>query len=346
MKNKLSTVGIEITNLCNLNCIHCYQGEISKINHMTLKQIEHVIDKVIECKPLYIVLSGGEPFLHPNIDEILKLLGEKYKNDIFFIATNGTVISKKHADLIEKYTNIHIQISLDGANAKTHESQHSKNTFKIVKNTIFSLCKSIGKRLSIQMTISQTNYNDVISVANLAMSLNIQPRFQFVCMVGNAEKNKAVLEMTPLQKAMTYVKLNNFSKEHPNLNLTAPKSLLSCSFANGNTPISLNIDTNGDITTCTCLNKKDYNIGNIFKHEIDDIINSPKINLLKDKVLHRIELLSNGICKDCFVNFRCEQGCIGRAIQLGNENGLDGECEFRKALFILNHGIKAAKNGL
>ena len=346
MENKLSTVGIEITNLCNLKCIHCYQGKISKVNHMTLRQIEYIINKVIGYKPLYLVLSGGEPFLHPNIDEILGILGEKYKNDTFFIATNGTVISKKHIELLKKYTNINIQISLDGASKNTHEAQHSKDTYEIVKNTLFSLHKAIGNRVSIQMTISKVNYNDVVEVANLALSLELHPRFQYVCMVGNAKENKTLLEMTPLQKAMTFVKLNNYSKEHPELNLKAPKSLLSCSFADNYVPLSLNIDTHGDITTCTCLNKKDYGVGNIFENEIEEIINSPTIQLLKRKVLHRIELLSNGICKDCFVNFRCEQGCIGRAIELGNENGLDGECEFRKALFILNHGIKAMKNGL
>lgn len=346
MDKRLSTVGIDITNCCNLNCVHCYKGEIECVKHMPTNEIEYILDKVIDYNPLYLVLSGGEPFLHPQIEDILNLIGKKYPNDIFYIACNGTAISKQHIELLQKYNNIHIQISLDGARKETHEAQHGKGTFEKVMLTLSTLCSLIGNRVSIQMTISKINYLDVVEVANIAKDLNIRPKFQHICMVGNAKKNKQMLEMTPFQKAMTFVNLNNFSKQHPEMNIIAPKSLLSCSFADEETPISLNIDPYGDIITCTCFDKKDYCIGNIFENEIEEIINSPTIQLLKSKVLHRIELLSNGICKDCFVNFRCEQGCIGRAIELGNENGLDGECEFRKALFILNRGLKAIKNGL
>jgi len=63
---------IEITNYCSLNCLHCStkantQGEI----FFSVNQINNYLNQFPDFKKVR--LSGGEPFEHPDLVEILKM---------------------------------------------------------------------------------------------------------------------------------------------------------------------------------------------------------------------------------------------------------------------------------
>ena len=286
MKSALTTVGFEITNHCNLKCIHCYEGNLGCNKHLSIDLIETIIKKVIPYSPKYFVLTGGEPFLHPDFIKIIKLLGEKYASYRFYIASNGTLVSKEIADILSKYDNIFIQISLDGITEQTHNTQHGNSFTAVIHNIDILTNKIPHNRISVQMTISKINYRECIDVAEYAKKLKIDIRFQYVCMVGSALKHQDMLYMSPVQKTATYLKLKQFSKDNPEMNIVAPKTLLSCSFEDLNTPISMNIDINGEVVTCTCFDSS-FSLGNIFTSSIDSILTSPKIKEIHDRVLRR-----------------------------------------------------------
>jgi len=60
---------IEVTDHCNNNCIHCSSDSgRSRVTFLPVRVIDRAIDEV---KPSTIILSGGEPFLHPRIADII-----------------------------------------------------------------------------------------------------------------------------------------------------------------------------------------------------------------------------------------------------------------------------------
>lgn len=79
---------IMLSTICSGGCRHC------PFSNLSLEQLNlevNVIDKIItESLGNLIVLSGGEPFQHPQIKEILELL-PSYQNKYFRIATGGFV---------------------------------------------------------------------------------------------------------------------------------------------------------------------------------------------------------------------------------------------------------------
>ena len=79
---------IEITNNCNLNCSFCSPVKKTK-RFMTISEFEHIL-KEVESKTDYIYLHvKGEPLLHPNLIDFLKL-AEKYNLKVN-LTTNGTL---------------------------------------------------------------------------------------------------------------------------------------------------------------------------------------------------------------------------------------------------------------
>ena len=89
---------IEITNICNLNCKFCPET-IRKKEIMNVEKFEKVIKKIKPYTKLVCLHVKGEPLLHNQLEEILKIL-EKY-NLKANITTNGTLI-KQRLEILKK----------------------------------------------------------------------------------------------------------------------------------------------------------------------------------------------------------------------------------------------------
>ena len=83
---------IEITNICNLKCKFCPETNRKK-EIMSVENFEKIISKIHNYTNLVCLHVKGEPLLHNQLEEILKIL-EKY-NLKANITTNGTLIKQK-----------------------------------------------------------------------------------------------------------------------------------------------------------------------------------------------------------------------------------------------------------
>jgi len=91
MKKIFKRIYIEILNYCNLNCSFCVKT-IKPKNCMSIDSFSHILD---EIKPYtdYIYLHvQGEPLLHPELSDFLKVAKDKGFN--INLTTNGTLIDK------------------------------------------------------------------------------------------------------------------------------------------------------------------------------------------------------------------------------------------------------------
>jgi len=117
---------IELTHLCNSKCMTCDIWDIYERNHKTtadelsLEEIQKLIAESSRVKNVRtVVLSGGEPFLRPDLVRICSLIGTYLPNAAVIILTNATntetVISKTKEILkISKIHSLSIGSSLDG----------------------------------------------------------------------------------------------------------------------------------------------------------------------------------------------------------------------------------------
>ena len=126
-KNKIPLGGsFELSPVCNFSCKMCYvrktEAQIRK-EGKTIKNWKEWLELAKQCREqgvLYLLLTGGEPFLYPNFRELYEQLHDM--GFVLSINTNGTMIDEETIEWLKKKAPSRINITLYGASEETYKS--------------------------------------------------------------------------------------------------------------------------------------------------------------------------------------------------------------------------------
>jgi MoaA/NifB/PqqE/SkfB family radical SAM enzyme len=104
------TMVVNPTMQCNLRCEGCYAYEFSRDARMTPELFRKVMRESRDLGVRFITLTGGEPFAHPNL---LDLVAE-FDDLLFMSYTNGTLIDDRVADRLAHTGNLFPAFSVEG----------------------------------------------------------------------------------------------------------------------------------------------------------------------------------------------------------------------------------------
>ncbi len=147
----INTIGVDLTNGCNLNCTYCFLSASSKKRKLLSKN--KFIDILNFLKnekghPITFYFAGtGEPTFNFNLIKQLPMLCKEngFKNCFFDLTTNGTLFTPEMIDFF-KHNKFEISISMDG-NEEIHNLSrvypNGKGSFNDVFNNIKLLKKII-----------------------------------------------------------------------------------------------------------------------------------------------------------------------------------------------------------
>ncbi|MDD5221114.1 MAG: radical SAM protein [Candidatus Pacebacteria bacterium] len=171
--HELKSIGIEITNACNLHCKHCYMNSIQNKFKDNLTQ-EEWINFFIDLRKNFgnkvlIQITGGEPLIREDIFIILKEL----KNLGFKIslATNGVLLDDQKLDLLSPLLTS-LSISLDGF-SNSHNYLRDGNTYDKVLENIKKLTRHNIEYLSIKTVIYKKNIEELAPFYQFLKTLKI-----------------------------------------------------------------------------------------------------------------------------------------------------------------------------
>ncbi len=175
----------QITDRCNLRCRHCYIGD-GFHQDLSTKRIFKVLNEFEEIQGLRLLLSGGEPLLHPHFWEINEVLREYPFRSV--LLSNGTLITKETS----KKLHVHeVQISLDGMK-EGHESIRGDGTFEKTLLAIDHL-QEASIRVSIATMIHRGNIKEFDALAALIQSKNIgEWNVDLPCIEGRFRENQGL----------------------------------------------------------------------------------------------------------------------------------------------------------
>jgi SynChlorMet cassette radical SAM/SPASM protein ScmE len=269
-----------------------------------------------------VLLTGGEPFLRPDISQLLE---ELLKNNIqIAIATNGTIYNsdvfknlRNHKDMVH-----YIQVSLDGHCAEVNDLTRGKESFEKTVQTIKTL-REYNIKVVCRVTIHKKNYTYIRDIYYfLKEQLNIENiSFNEVQYRGYAQHDNSLFlnKYERMQLYRIFLDLMSNSDNKIKIRDCEVRSMLSLKRINESKLIGgklrgcaivfgrLHILSNGDIVPCDIM--KDFVIGNI--KTVPDLLylwkNSPILNMIRER--HTVSLDNFTKCNNCNYKHICTGSC-------------------------------------
>lgn len=163
---QLTNLHIEITSRCNEKCIHCYIPRDHRRDEIKLSMFQDILRQCSDINVLHLTISGGEPMLHRNFIEFLRMCRDhEFSVNVLSNLTHLTdeILSEMKLNFL-----LCVQVSLYSMNQEIHdEITKVKGSFQKTKSAILKLIEN-DVPLQIACPIMKNNkgcYQDVIDWA-------------------------------------------------------------------------------------------------------------------------------------------------------------------------------------
>lgn len=179
---------IYLTNECNMYCKHCYLGK-----RLTLREtmpIDMVLNHLAFWRKLgskKICFLGGEPTLY---DDLRKSVNFAHELGYEKVIINTNLIESSFEVINDFSSNdfTYVQVSLDGATEKIHDSIRGAGAYKQTVESIKKLCDR-GFDVRVIMTVNQINKGEVLEIIPLVEEMGASlVKFHIMSEIGNAKK--------------------------------------------------------------------------------------------------------------------------------------------------------------
>jgi len=158
---------IAVTYRCNARCQMCYTWK-----YPTRKEVEIQARHLVSLPPMrFTNLTGGEPFLRRDLEDIIEVVKPKTKRIV--ISTNGFFTSRI-LKVAAKYPDIGIRISIEGLPRVNDELRGIKHGFDKGLRTLLELHDMGLKDIGFGITLSDKNAKDLLSLYRLAKAMGLE----------------------------------------------------------------------------------------------------------------------------------------------------------------------------
>lgn len=314
----MPVVILYVTEGCNLKCLSC-SYRLPMPGELSFDEIKHLARELSAFGLKHIVYSGGEPLLRRDFRDICNLFTVlKVKQTLL---TNGLLLAKR----AEKFKGVfsEIIVSIDGADAETHNRLRGVNSFYLILEGITN-ARSINAapEISIRTVLQKQNFRQLLGFIELAKQTGVK-RISFLAADVSSEAygrdnletrsqttdpNGMILDKTEVLelKTLIYEASQKYAAEFSSGFISeSPEKLQHIAYyyaaINGsdtfpknfcNAPmVSAVITSTGDIHPCFFLPK----YGNIRENNFKELINSEPII----KTRSRVKVMEPDRCKKC-----------------------------------------------
>jgi len=190
--DKKPVVVWNITQRCNLRCVHCYSRSenIEYGDELTTAEGMDLIDDLARFGVPVILFSGGEPLMRRDFPELANHAMESGMRVV--LSTNGTLITKEMAKVLKEIDLSYVGVSLDGMRETNDRFRGVNGAFDSALKGIQN-CKMEKIKVGLRFTINKKNANDIPSIFDLLKRENI-PRVCFYHLVYAGRGSKLVKE--------------------------------------------------------------------------------------------------------------------------------------------------------
>lgn len=211
----------ELLPLCNMNCRMCFlrlsPAEMNAQGRLrTAKEWITLGEEAKEAGLLFLLLTGGEPFLHPEFREIYEGLAKLG----FYITlnSNGTLITEEYADMLARHLPRRVNVTLYGSSDEIYGKLcGNPHGFSQTMNGI-QLLKERNVPMKLNGSLTPDNWEDLEQIQRIAKELEI-PLEVDAYMFPSSRKAvcqfQSEARLSPKQAAEGYLKIwkNEYGEE-------------------------------------------------------------------------------------------------------------------------------------
>ena len=329
-----SSLEVAITGKCNLRCLYCFHftSALDAPRDLPKEEWFSLFEELGRLAVLKLTLEGGEPFIRPDLPEILESI---VKNRMrFAILSNGTLITDEMAGFLASTRRCDsVQISIDGSKAEVHDASRGKGNLHKALVGLEHL-KSHGVNVNVRVTITRYNLEDLPEVARFLLEDLGLPGFSTNSAeyMGVCRTHAENIQLTAADRSRAMALLWELKEKYPGrISATAgplaeardwgkirqdyqdgraPASgrghLVSC----GGTMARLGVRCDGVIVPCIMMSH--IELGRINQDDLGEIWrHHPELSRLRER--YAIPLSDFDFCRDCEYLPYCSGGCPGVA---------------------------------
>ena len=278
MHKPITYAYLETTNYCNLSCTFCNRDEVvKKLKHMSLTDWNLVLEKLKDQPIKEAKLMGlGEPFLHPKFSTVCKMFKDYFPNAFLIVATNCQYKMNDNFKESLKYIDL-LYLSIDGYKESYEKFRPPSKWSKLI--TFLDEIKKInryGCRITCNYVVNTENIDDISKVKkHICDEYDLEELRLNIAQDWSEDKSLSNSDFISGYSS----KQINFLKENYSSNIKgkAPWIYSDCFWVN--TGIYMTVE--GNLKVCA-LNTDTESLGNIFKDPVEKILNSKKMNEIRD----------------------------------------------------------------
>lgn len=304
---------VALTEVCNLQCRHCYinAGCTRQNSELSVQEISTIAYE-LTCQRgedgIEIFLTGGEPFIRKDTLDILHALSDMGAK--LALTTNGLLLSSPIIETLAKYR-VETAVSLDGAILEHHEYIRGPRTFR---KTVVAIKEMVseGVRVVIDSVVCQENFSGIWGLFELAAQLQVDELvLTNVVMIGRAQANKDTLH--PVKFDELYGLIEEICQEDPQFERIGAGNLQALIPQRKNWPNCgagremIYISSDGTVYPCSNLSRSELRAGNIRNRSLKEIWEDSPVLV---KIRNINPSVSDHQCVDCEFNNRCHGGCL------------------------------------
>ncbi|MFP3998920.1 MAG: 12,18-didecarboxysiroheme deacetylase [Desulfobacterales bacterium] len=180
-EDKRPVVVWNLTQRCNLKCIHCYAHAKAgkQKNELSTQEGKALIDDLADMGVPVLLFSGGEPLMRKDLPELAEYSVKKGIRAV--ISTNGTLIGPETAKGLKNIGLSYVGISLDGNQQVNDKFRGVDGAFEMAMKGIEN-CSAAGIKVGLRFTINRFNADEIPGLFKLLEQKDV-PRICFYHLV-------------------------------------------------------------------------------------------------------------------------------------------------------------------
>src|SRR3954468_14111770 len=188
---------------CNLSCAYCNEYD-NYSKPVPLSTMLHRLELLGDLKPGVITLSGGEPLLHPDLDDIIR--GIRRNATLAGLITNGYLLTAERIHRLNDAGLDYLQISIDNV----MPDDVSKKSLKVLDKKLQILAEHAHFHVNINSVLGGgiNNPEDALTVGRRAMELG------FTSTVGIIHDGDGQLRPLAHREREVFLEMKKFEKRH------------------------------------------------------------------------------------------------------------------------------------